>query len=176
MPSPRPAPHGCRRGPERGSRVARRGRHRQDRAAGLLLRARARNAHNQSRGCRVGDGAGVRRSAAALRAHAQLPRAAACPAARGARDRIWPQRGSAPDRFLVGLATLSLFAEVAERQPLACIIDDAQWLDDASTQVLAFVSRRLLAERVAVVCAARIWFAKRCRSSGPSMETNVWKE
>jgi DNA-binding CsgD family transcriptional regulator len=63
--------------------------------------------------------------------------------------------GPAPDRFLVGLATLSLFAEVAERQPLACIIDDAQWLDDASAQVLAFVSRRLLAERIAVVCAAR---------------------
>jgi len=63
--------------------------------------------------------------------------------------------GPAPDRFLVGLATLSLFAEVAERQPLVCIVDDAQWLDDASAQILGFVSRRLLAERVAVVCAAR---------------------
>jgi DNA-binding CsgD family transcriptional regulator/tetratricopeptide (TPR) repeat protein len=63
--------------------------------------------------------------------------------------------GPAPDRFLVSLATLSLFAEVAEEQPLICLIDDAQWLDDASAQVLAFVSRRLLAERVAVVCATR---------------------
>jgi DNA-binding CsgD family transcriptional regulator len=63
--------------------------------------------------------------------------------------------GPAPDRFLVGLATLSLFAEVAEQQPLVCIVDDAHWLDHASAQILGFVARRLLAERVAVVCAAR---------------------
>jgi DNA-binding CsgD family transcriptional regulator len=63
--------------------------------------------------------------------------------------------GPAPDRFLVGLATLSLFAEVAERQPLVCIVDDAQWLDHASAQILGFVARRLFAERVAAVCAAR---------------------
>jgi DNA-binding CsgD family transcriptional regulator len=63
--------------------------------------------------------------------------------------------GPAPDRFLVGLATLTLFADVAEHQPLVCIVDDAQWLDQASEQILAFVARRLLAERVAVVCAAR---------------------
>ena len=63
--------------------------------------------------------------------------------------------GPAPDRFLVGLATLSLFAEVAEQQPLVCIVDDAQWLDEASRLILGFVARRLLAERVAVICAAR---------------------
>jgi DNA-binding CsgD family transcriptional regulator len=63
--------------------------------------------------------------------------------------------GATPDRFLVGLATLTLFAEVAEQQPLACIVDDAQWLDQASAQILGFVARRLLAERIAVVCAAR---------------------
>ena len=63
--------------------------------------------------------------------------------------------GSAPDRFLVGLAVLSLVAEVAEEQPLVCVVDDAQWLDRVSAQTLAFVARRLLAERVAVVFAVR---------------------
>jgi DNA-binding NarL/FixJ family response regulator len=63
--------------------------------------------------------------------------------------------GPAPDRFLVGLAVLTLFAEVAERQPLICVIDDAHWLDQTSAQIIGFVARRLLAERVALVCAAR---------------------
>ena len=63
--------------------------------------------------------------------------------------------GPPPDRFLVGLATLTLFAEVAEDQPLVCVVDDAQWLDDASAQIVGFVARRLLAERIALVCAAR---------------------
>jgi DNA-binding CsgD family transcriptional regulator len=63
--------------------------------------------------------------------------------------------GAAPDRFLIGLATLNLFAEVAEEAPLLCLVDDAQWLDEASAQVVAFVARRLAAERIALVLAAR---------------------
>jgi DNA-binding CsgD family transcriptional regulator len=63
--------------------------------------------------------------------------------------------GPAPDRFLVSLATVSLIAQAAEERPLACIVDDAQWLDQASAQTLAFVARRLLAERVAFVGAMR---------------------
>ena len=63
--------------------------------------------------------------------------------------------GQAPNPFLVGLAALGLLSEASEERPLLCSVDDAQWLDRASARALAFVARRLLAEKIALVFAAR---------------------
>ncbi len=63
--------------------------------------------------------------------------------------------GPRPTRFMVGLAVLTLLADVADEQPLVCLVDDAQWLDAMSSAVLGFVARRLLAERIALVFVLR---------------------
>ncbi|TCC24596.1 ATP-binding protein [Kribbella speibonae] len=63
--------------------------------------------------------------------------------------------GGPPDRFLIGAATLSLLSAAADREPLLCVVDDAQWLDQASIQTLTFVGRRLFADRIGVVFSLR---------------------
>ena len=83
-------------------------------------------------------------------------RAALPPPQRVAVERTFGLRsGPAPDPVLLSLATHRLLAESARRQPLACLVDDAHWLDPWSAEVLAFAGRRLSTERVALVCAAR---------------------
>ncbi|MEU4767667.1 AAA family ATPase [Actinosynnema sp. NPDC023794] len=64
--------------------------------------------------------------------------------------------GTPPERFLVGLAVLSLLSDASEESPVLCLVDDTQWMDRASAQVLGFVARRLLAESVALVLATRV--------------------
>jgi DNA-binding CsgD family transcriptional regulator len=69
--------------------------------------------------------------------------------------------GDVPNRFLVGLAVLGLLSAAAEEQPLLCLVEDSQWLDDASGLILGFIARRLLAESVAMVVAVREPTARR---------------
>src|SRR6516165_6242370 len=96
--------------------------------------------------------AGLHQLCAPLLVHLEvLPR----PQRDALRTAFGMSEGPAPDRFLVGLAVLGLLAEVAAERPVVCLVDDAQWLDRASAQALAFVARRLGAESVGMVFALR---------------------
>jgi DNA-binding CsgD family transcriptional regulator len=141
------------------------------RSAALVLRGEAgigktallAYAGEHTQGCRVLRAVGVE-------SELELPFAALhqlCAPLLGGLERLPPPQraalgtafglssGAQPDRFLVGLALLSMLSDAAEQQPLVCLIDDAQWLDRSSEQVLAFVARRLQAESVLLLFAER---------------------
>src|SRR3954453_13425292 len=137
----------------------------------LVLRGEAGAGKSALLGCLVGRASGCRIArATGVESEMELPFAGLhqlCGPMLDRLDRLpAPQRdalatafglsaGEPPDRFLVGLAVLSLLSEVAEDGPLVCAVDDAQWQDRASAQTLAFVARRLLAEAVGFVFVVR---------------------
>ena len=143
--------------------------------AGIGKTALLRNAARQAAGFRVAQVtgvqaemelpfAGIHQLCAPVLDRLDAPPAAA---ARRAECRLGLASGDVPDRFLVGLAVLNLLSAVAEERPLLCLVEDAQWLDAASGQVLGFVARRVLAESVAIVVAVRGAGGRRARLRRP---------
>ncbi len=131
--------------------------------AGIGKTALLEYAEGRADGCRVLRAIGVewemelpfaglhQLCAALLAGHERLPE----PQSNAIATAFGLSSGSEPDRFLVGLAVLSLLSDAAEEHPLICLVDDVQWLDRSSAQVLAFVARRLAAESVVLLFAER---------------------
>jgi DNA-binding CsgD family transcriptional regulator/tetratricopeptide (TPR) repeat protein len=88
------------------------------------------------------------------------------PQAAALRGALGLSEGSGSERFLVFAACLSLLSELAEERPALCLVDDAHWLDEASAEALAFVARRLDAEGIVVVFAARVGEGRRLEMAG----------
>ena len=140
-------------------------------SAALVLRGRGRSREDRAAAVRRAAGVGFRvAQVAGVEAEMELPFAGMHQLCAPMLDRLdalpAPQRealrvalgvatGNPPDRFLISLATLSMLSAVAEERPLLCLVDDAQWLDGASAQILTFVARRLVAESMAIVFAVR---------------------
>src|SRR5580698_7072831 len=97
--------------------------------------------------------AGLHQLCAPMLDHAQL---LPVPQREALRTAFGLSAGPAPDRFLVGLAVVGLLSETAAKRPLVCVVDDQQWLDQASAQALGFAARRLAADPVGLVFAARV--------------------
>jgi DNA-binding CsgD family transcriptional regulator len=131
--------------------------------AGIGKTALMQYCARQASGCRVAQVVGVESelempfAAVHQLCRAMLGHLAALPEPQqqALRVALGVESGNAPDRFVVGLAVLGLLAEVAAERPLVCLVDDAQWLDEPSRQVLGFVGRRLLAEPVLLLLAVR---------------------
>ena len=144
---------------------------RSGRAGALILRGEAGIGKTALLDAVAEQAAGARMlQVTGLEAEAELPFAALHALMRPALDEIGALPGrqaealrgafgmaeaAVADRFLVGLGVLSLIAELAEDRPVLCLVDDAQWLDQASADALVFAARRLHAERAAVILAAR---------------------
>ena len=111
--------------------------------------------------CSEPRGSKGRRSSTTRRCSSCVRRSWSCPSISRTRNAqaldvaFGRSAGHAPSPFLVGLAVLSLLSDAAEQQPLFCVVDDAQWLDGATARALAFVARRLLAERIVLAFATR---------------------